>query len=967
MAASIQSKQLSNVSFEQEQDANSALTELDKALRSGQIGIQCEAVVKFPRLFEKYPFPILINSAMLKIADVFRVGNNFIRLCILRVTQQSEKHLDKIFSVDEFTRRIFGVIHSNDPVARAITLRTLGSVASIISEKKNVHHSIILCLDSHNAVEVEAAIFAAEKFSEKSKMFAASVCSKIGAMIAGLSTPTEMKLRLIPILQHMHHDTETATKAIDLCQSVLTSYPARKFVVLTLQTLTQLTIKTLLNLQDQVLRLLSYLTSDPRNVIKAVCLDNLKLLAVRAAYLWTAPNLEEVAKFALQTTSSHLKVKAVRVLNAVFGNVAVTLVTLPSDTAVLDVCREFCYHSSTDLATQAIQLLTYLAKFKCIPGDLTAEAVGAIQTLIILLASDLERKNLVYLKIVLKCAVDVCHSYPDVSDKIVQTLTSLLGTSEETSQLHLCECLAAIGSECPAALDFVSPQILASLTTTISHGTREVSHVQVHMCTLLFQAGCQKPMSAPIFGQVMACINQANPWIAYKVARQAMRYCQYQVAYAILKSLNLKVVTENAHYWLLGLQHSCAAENHIKQAKSDNSDLSACITDALQMYVKSHVTLKAASTPTYPLEFASDYVNLRMQVLQAHHLLLLSRSSFSAKPAPAISTALAATNGQEGTRWAQVVIQLQKCLNEYKEASTLASNLYRSAFDADPASLLNINVIQQCCNCMKSVITTIISTIQTGQCNFGDRQFLTPSKKNEAGVQTSGVSATLNIMRDISSAMDRLLPENNLPAVISYKLMDILSTSVEGFVRASPSFPRFFFQTMQNTVVKLAVSPQQSPNQEPITLRADTHLSLKVEGVVQRGERPALFRQVTSVTISVSTNLTSRSSVVNTNAKANETTSVHLSQTVNPHNDYFSTSFVLPFPVLGIHVAKVEASVVDENGVTWNTGPRTSLTVKSYDDSLQRQQQQQQMRARTQQQPSTSLGQQNHFAPPTHT
>lgn len=69
------------------------------------------------------------------------------------------------------------------------------------------------------------------------------------------------------------------------------------------------------------------------------------------------------------------------------------------------------------------------------------------------------------------------------------------------------------------------------------------------------------------------------------------------------------------------------------------------------------------------------------------------------------------------------------------------------------------------------------------------------------------------------------------------------------------------------SVPQLAVSPQQSPNQEPIPLRADTHLSLKVEGVVQRGERPALFRQVTSVTISVSTNLTSRSSVVNTNAK----------------------------------------------------------------------------------------------------
>lgn len=43
-------------------------------LRSGKVGEQCEAIVRFPRLFEKYPFPILINSSFLKLADVFRVG-----------------------------------------------------------------------------------------------------------------------------------------------------------------------------------------------------------------------------------------------------------------------------------------------------------------------------------------------------------------------------------------------------------------------------------------------------------------------------------------------------------------------------------------------------------------------------------------------------------------------------------------------------------------------------------------------------------------------------------------------------------------------------------------------------------------------------------------------------------------------------------------------------------------------------
>lgn len=45
-----------------------------KGLRSTKVGEQCEAIVRFPRLFEKYPFPILINSACLKIAELFRTG-----------------------------------------------------------------------------------------------------------------------------------------------------------------------------------------------------------------------------------------------------------------------------------------------------------------------------------------------------------------------------------------------------------------------------------------------------------------------------------------------------------------------------------------------------------------------------------------------------------------------------------------------------------------------------------------------------------------------------------------------------------------------------------------------------------------------------------------------------------------------------------------------------------------------------
>lgn len=268
---------------EPEQDANSALTELDKgnisilvfflsfqfhiisksffcvaALRLGRVGEQCEAIVRFPRLFEKYPFPILINSSFLKLGDIFRMGNNFLRLWVLRVCQQSEKHLDKIFTIDEFVRRIFSVIHSNDPVARALTLKTLGAVAVIIPEKQNVHHAIRRGLDSHDSVEVEAAIYAASNFAAQSKAFAISMCNKISEMIRGQATPAGLKLQLVPALRHMHHDAAAARPVRALLTRLLPKMPAAPFVRLMLHTLTDLAASTLIDIPDQVCIVLKY-------------------------------------------------------------------------------------------------------------------------------------------------------------------------------------------------------------------------------------------------------------------------------------------------------------------------------------------------------------------------------------------------------------------------------------------------------------------------------------------------------------------------------------------------------------------------------------------------------------------------------------------------------------------------------------------------------------------------------------
>ncbi len=236
-----------------EGDANAALAELDQGLRSGRLGEQGEAIVRFPRLFSKYPFPILINSALLKLADVFRQSPNFIRLCVLRVVQQSERHLDKVTNVDELARRLFPVLHSNDPVARALTLRVLGALAAIIPDRRRAHHDVRCALDSHDGAEVRAAIFAAGRFAAHSKAFSVNVCSKISEMIRGLATPLDMKVRLVPILQHMHHDAASAAAVRRTCvREMLPGYPDEEFTCVTLHTLTLLAAKTLVDVPDQV-------------------------------------------------------------------------------------------------------------------------------------------------------------------------------------------------------------------------------------------------------------------------------------------------------------------------------------------------------------------------------------------------------------------------------------------------------------------------------------------------------------------------------------------------------------------------------------------------------------------------------------------------------------------------------------------------------------------------------------------
>ncbi|XP_071449800.1 integrator complex subunit 7 [Hetaerina americana] len=983
---------------EPEKDANSAMTELDKGLRSGRVGEQCEAIVRFPRLFEKFPFPILINSSLLKLADVFRVGNNFLRVWVLRVCQQSEKHLDKILNVDEFVRRIFSVIHSNDPVARALTLLTLGSVAGVIPERQQVHHGIRRSLDSRDAVEVEAAIQAALQFAAQSKTFALSMCNKISDMIQGLSTPADMKLRLIPVLQHMHHDTATAAMVRHLCLQLLPSYPAEEFVLVTLNALTQLASATLVDVPVQVSLLLKHLSMDPRGAVGTAALGGLLQLSGgnegggsstvpkadggskegSLAHLWPDGAVGELAAITMnlysassvppsssRTTSGRLLSRALTLLCRLSSSAAALQSFLYPESPLLDICMKCCYSTDVVLASKAVRVMTKIvckcnqdewARGQTVIVDCVADKAESL--FLYVACQDGTNKNpernKMYVKQSLYCLVTLARSHRKLCPRFVDLIGSQLEICEGPNVVLLCEALGAIGGFQVGALLPLLPLLLLKLrTSTYSLLNLPPAVKRLHsntvtmLCTLVFQTMIGYEWTDDVFGVVKEVIEKAPLWATYRIARSSARYGHHRIGSLALCRLVEQVSSEHLHFWLVALREMSAGEALLSSPVIVSPDckpptLLSRLSMANAHYAKAVAALKATSTPAHGLQFQLEWARARGEFLQAASQLCLLAASLVTAPPPAIAATLAHSSRDELLCYGHVTLQLRKCAKEFRACSDLYWKLYQSAFDADPSSLANIQILQQMCVLMATNIERI-------SLNSSMSEAVLDLSWQQCSLETQHL---LSSIQEASAVGRHLFRRDRETKVITQLLVECLVKQVEVLTDTALCFPRFFFQVLQSTSVKLAISPQPRVPGESVFVMGSgggggntgSQLALKVEGVVQHGRRPGLFRRVASLLLTVSTAPVHLrpTSAVDPSIKGGGDAGMVLSQIVTPHRDFFAAQFLLAFPLQpgqgGLapggtqYVVSVEACAIDEEGDVWRTGPRATLSVKVHDE-----------------------------------
>uniref|UniRef100_M3Z955 Integrator complex subunit 7 n=1 Tax=Nomascus leucogenys TaxID=61853 RepID=M3Z955_NOMLE len=894
---------------EQELDANSALMELDKGLRSGKLGEQCEAVVRFPRLFQKYPFPILINSAFLKLADVFRVG-------------------------------------------------MLGSLASIIPERKNAHHSIRQSLDSHDNVEVEAAVFAAANFSAQSKDFAVGICNKISEMIQGLATPVDLKLKLIPILQHMHHDAILASSARQLLQQLVTSYPSTKMVIVSLHTFTLLAASSLVDTPKQIQLLLQYLKNDPRKAVKRLAIQDLKLLANKTPHTWSRENIQALCECALQTPYDSLKLGMLSVLSTLSGTIAIkhyfsivpgNVSSSPRSSDLVKLAQDCCYHNNRGIAAHGVRVLTNIT-VSCQENDLLAleqDAVFGLESLLVLCSQDDSPGAQATLKIALNCMVKLAKGRPHLSQSVVETLLTQLHSAQDAARILMCHCLAAIAMQLPVLGDGMLGDLMELYKVIGRSATDKQQELLVSLATVIFVAS-QKALSVESKAVIKQQLESvSNGWTVYRIARQASRMGNHDMAKELYQSLLTQVASEHFYFWLNSLKEFSHAEQCLTGLQEENySSALSCIAESLKFYHKGIASLTAASTPLNPLSFQCEFVKLRIDLLQAFSQLICTCNSLKTSPPPAIATTIAMTLGNDLQRCGRISNQMKQSMEEFRSLASRYGDLYQASFDADSATLRNVELQQQSCLLISHAIEALILDPESASFQeYGS----TGTAHADSEYERRMMSVYNHVLEEVESLNRKYTP-------VSYMHTACLCNAIIALLKVPLSFQRYFFQKLQSTSIKLALSPSPRNPAEPIAVQNNQQLALKVEGVVQHGSKPGLFRKIQSVCLNVSSTLQSKSGQdykIPIDNMTNE-----MEQRVEPHNDYFSTQFLLNFAILGTHNITVESSVKDANGIVWKTGPRTTIFVKSLEDPYSQQIRLQQQQA---QQPLQQQQQRNAY------
>ncbi|KND02538.1 uncharacterized protein SPPG_02996 [Spizellomyces punctatus DAOM BR117] len=899
------------------------LVALDKAYRSPKLEHKLQSILQYTHFFVKYPSPDLVTSGFLKLAEYWRTSNNIVRQSIFKVFKHSQYALTKITSVDDMLRRIFVVLTSNDPIARALTLRLLAYMSAIVQERIEVHHRVRLLLDSNDPLELEAAIFATDRIASKSRTFAANIMDKLELMVLDPIQNTATTAKVFRIFRHMHHDQQLANLARQSCLRYLRGSNDEDYIITIARTLTVLAKRCIFQIDAQVELLIGYLEQDRRIPLQWSALDCLRTLGKAQGHHFTQENFLYIMKFACSARCSVVRQKGFQVLSVLCGHFDLLLRLFHSPGGGNTISQQVSLSDIESIMSQGDASSVYAARTLCKMYTF-AQTHLSVNGIEIGFISDVDHAT------VRQLLNKLASMSTNVSaSEFRYTAETLVQLSRLRDGPEVWNAMLSASQKNPLVLTKLFNLILRMLsqqTDSDHHSVNTLISMAIVYLSVLpartvaaalrvaLRCGQIPPSRQPDFASTITPLlirskeGVQGYWHLYGIGREAVCAGHYGLAHDIFKELVLQVTSESVGFWIRSLEHVAQAGIYINALleSATNIEVFHKLVDSLR---SSSTAIKSLAASQGSRAFQYDLLILHATTLEATQGVLATLENHSDDRVT------------QSMKWSTFKETFDTCSRGY-------SCLAESFVDIDDASLDVLDSWAVFC---------VFMTELTGQ-------FVARTGLFEAGAPEISPSRLYLMMyaQPVSSTRtgSRLPP--HLADVLrgiedeSHMQVKDVGRRISQVLRETLLIPSYFFVTRPSVTVQVTVTPNWRNGVRRVKTYED--LILKLEGTVKtpanwklrgHGREIVALEYVTEVVPMVGTK-ERLPDAFETYPKQH-----HCPQNVlraNLAKGYFAQLCAVSFtecrnPETREYVVRITCKLVDLVGNVWRSGPVVELPV----------------------------------------
>lgn len=773
--------------------SHATLLAIDNGLRSPDLPDQMATIEKFATYLRDNPFPVFVNTAVIRICEIFRdSASNALRLCIVRVMGECSAELGLVFSKEEVARRILIVSHANDPLARSLTLQMLAKFSSILAENKQVHHLIVTSIDSEEPQERAAAIVATNAYASVSKEFSHTAFEKLRVLLSSSAVSPAIQIRLVGVFASMNADVDVVMKLFALAEQILREAYNQQLMYALIAALTSLACKCKFVIPDFLTFLLERLKTFHENhenrVLCVMILRNIKSL-VTGAHMFNNAQVCDLCDIGEKLNDAEARSAWLS---------ALVRLTAQNVNKVNQTISEYCSRwgfmlSDSNSKSRLLALHLFVNLFSQNPSPIVA---SLLQCTFIAHLNNVSEENAEKLYRLLTVFVRQQSCPASIVDSLIEAVIRDNVPLSSDSFLKVLQFLVASAETHPHLYSRLSQWAAGNLTAAI-----DFSNITLYACLVYPPLG---DLSA-LRQDHLSCWG-SDPWTLYLVARAAMRNGHSkQVALPILEEIQKERKTFQTRLWLSALRDICCA------AISDFTV--AALDDSFSKYNRAFFslsTLSACRDSERYFCFARDFTRCISSVLSVIRSVLVAANTTVSMAGDPLSPHIRS----------RFSMQLMQCSTKMNSCRDLWVDLYRNCFDADDDTLLTLDLYCSLCAILGSALLLFV------------QEYPLPSVGVPSPFGCSVVNSRLRV--SIVWARSQLEKLDSVPFDKRFHSKNIAHLlEVLAHLTLHPvCIPRFFFQQLKCTQIKLNISPKPRDNDPSIMVLSTQKVPITVEGAV---------------------------------------------------------------------------------------------------------------------------------------